>query len=229
MGVAENLAAVRARIESAARAAGRDPSGVALLAVSKGHPAERVREAYAAGQRRFGENYAQELVAKARELEDLADLEWHFIGHLQRNKVKDLVGRVHAIDVVDRVELAAEIDKRATKVIDVAIEVNVGGEEQKAGCAPEDLAELLRAVGVMAKLRIVGLMTIPPAADDAEASRPHFARLRRLAAEARAAGADPGPHLSMGMSHDFEVAIAEGATLVRVGTAIFGERPARGT
>jgi pyridoxal phosphate enzyme (YggS family) len=227
MGVTEQLLEVRRRIERAAREASRDPSSVALLAVSKGHPAARLREAYAAGQRLFGENYAQELLAKARELTDLEDLGFHFIGHLQRNKVKDVVRAARVIETVDRIELATEIDKRSTSSIDVLLEVNVGGEAQKAGCAPDAVADLLRGVSALSKLRVVGLMTIPPADDDPEASRPHFARLRTLAAELRAAGLDPGPHLSMGMSHDFETAIAEGATLVRVGTAIFGARPAR--
>jgi pyridoxal phosphate enzyme (YggS family) len=227
MGVTEQLLEVRRRIERAAREASRDPSSVALLAVSKGHPAARLREAYAAGQRLFGENYAQELLAKARELADLEDLGFHFIGHLQRNKVKDVVRAARVIETVDRIELATEIDKRSTSSIDVLLEVNVGGEAQKAGCAPDAVAGLLRAVSALSNLRVIGLMTIPPADDDPEASRPHFARLRTLAAELRAGGLDPGPHLSMGMSHDFEIAIAEGATLVRVGTAIFGTRPAR--
>ncbi|NUO48178.1 MAG: YggS family pyridoxal phosphate-dependent enzyme [Polyangiaceae bacterium] len=227
MGVTEQLLEVRRRIERAAREASRDPASVALLAVSKGHPADRLREAYAAGQRLFGENYAQELAGKAGELADLADMVFHFIGHLQRNKVKDVVRSARVIETVDRIELATEIEKRASSVIEVLLEVNVGGEEQKAGCAPGEVADLLRSVAALPKLRVIGLMTIPPANDDAEASRPHFAKLRTIAAELRAGGLDPGPHLSMGMSHDFEVAIAEGATLVRVGTAIFGARPVR--
>jgi PLP dependent protein len=227
MGVTEQLLEVRRRIERAAREASRDPASVALLAVSKGHPAASVREAYEAGQRLFGENYAQELTAKAAELADLDDLTLHFIGHLQRNKVKDVVRSARVIETVDRIDLAIEIDKRAPSSIEVLLEVNVGGEAQKAGCAPADVAQLLRGAAALPKLRVVGLMTIPPADDDPEASRPHFARLRTIAAELRAAGLDPGPHLSMGMSHDFEVAIAEGATLVRVGTAIFGARPPR--
>jgi len=227
MGVTEQLLEVRRRIERAAREASRDPASVALLAVSKGHPADRLREAYAAGQRLFGENYAQELAGKAAQLGDLADIGFHFIGHLQRNKVKDVVRSARVIETVDRIELANEIDRRATSAIEVLLEVNVGGEEQKAGCAPAEVGDLLRGVAALPKLRVIGLMTIPPANDDPEASRSHFARLRTIAAELRAGGLDPGPHLSMGMSHDFEVAIAEGATLVRVGTAIFGARPVR--
>lgn len=225
MSVADELARVRARIAAAASAARRDPGTVDLLAVSKGHPSDLIREAYAIGQRRFGESYAQELVKKARELEDLADIEWHFIGHLQRNKVKDVVPRARLIETVDRLELAREIEKRSGRDVEVFVEVNVGGEAQKSGCPPKGLVELLGAVGALAKLRVRGLMTIPPAVDDPNDARPYFARLRELAAAARASGVDPGPHLSMGMSHDFEAAILEGATLVRVGTAIFGERP----
>lgn len=227
MSVAEALARIRARIAAAAAAAGRDAQEVDLLAVSKGHPSSSIREAYAIGQRRFGESYAQELVRKARELEDLKDIEWHFIGHLQRNKVKDVAPRARVIETVDRLDLALEIEKRAAREIHVLIEVNVGGEEQKSGCAPADLLDLLRETRGLSKLRVVGLMTIPPAVDDPEDARPFFAKLRELAREARAAGLDPGSHLSMGMSHDFEAAVAEGATLVRVGTAIFGERPKR--
>ncbi len=229
MSVADALAQVRERIASAAREAGRSPGSVDLLAVSKGQDASRVREAYAAGQRRFGENYAQELAAKATALADLADIEWHFIGHLQRNKVKDVVPRARLVETVDRVDLAREIDKRATTPIAILIEVNVGGEAQKSGCAPSDLAALCRAIGDLPNLRLRGLMTVPPAVDDARDARPFFARLREAAAELRAAGLDPGPELSMGMSSDFEEAIAEGATLVRVGTAIFGARPAKAT
>lgn len=227
MGVTEQLLEVRGRIERAARAASRDPVSVRLLAVSKGHPQEKLREAYAAGQRLFGENYAQELAAKARALAGLPDLGFHFIGYLQRNKAKDVVCSARVIETVDRLDLALEIEKRASAPLEVFLEVNVGGEAQKAGCAPSDVADLLRATRALSKLRVVGLMTIPPAADDPEASRPHFAKLRSIASELREQGLDPGPGLSMGMSHDFEVAIAEGATLVRVGTAIFGERPAR--
>lgn len=227
MSVAEALARVRARIAAAASAVGRAVESVELLAVSKGHPSDLVREAYAAGQRRFGESYAQELVKKSRELADLTDIEWHFIGHLQRNKVKDVVPRAQVIETVDRLELAREIDKRAERAVDVCVEVNVGGETQKSGCPPEALAELLRELAALPKLRVCGLMTIPPAVDDPNDARPFFARLRALAVEARAMGLEPGPHLSMGMSHDFEAAIAEGSTLVRVGTAIFGERPAK--
>jgi hypothetical protein len=228
MSVAEGLARVRERIAAAAREASRPAESVALLAVSKGQEASRIREAYAAGQRQFGENYAQELVAKASALADLADIEWHFIGHLQRNKVKDVVPRARLIETVDRIDLAREIDKRAAGPIAVLIEVNVGGEAQKSGCAPGDLPALRRAIAELPNLELRGLMTVPPAVDDAADARPFFARLREAAGELRALGLDPGPTLSMGMSSDFEAAIAEGATLVRVGTAIFGARPPKG-
>ena len=227
MSVAEALERVRERIAAAAREAGRPAATVSLLAVSKGQDPSRIREAYAAGQRRFGENYAQELVTKASALADLADIEWHFIGHLQRNKVKDVLPRARLVETVDRIDLARELDKRATRSLEILIEVNVGGEAQKSGCAPSDLAALRRAISDLPNLQVRGLMTVPPAVDDASEARPFFARLREAALELGALGLDPGPELSMGMSADFEVAIAEGATLVRVGTAIFGQRPAK--
>ncbi|MFO0551395.1 MAG: YggS family pyridoxal phosphate-dependent enzyme [Polyangiaceae bacterium] len=220
--IGARLTLIRERVERAAH--GRR---VTLVAVSKGHPASAIREAYAAGQRIFGENYAQELADKARELADLADLEWHFIGGLQRNKVKLIAGVARLIHTVDRAELGAEISKRSAREQAVLIEVNIGGEPQKAGCSPEDTAALARALGAMERVRLAGLMAIPPA-DDAEENRRHFAALAKLGAELRAAALLPEDfELSMGMSDDFEVALAEGATLVRVGTAIFGPRPAR--
>jgi pyridoxal phosphate enzyme (YggS family) len=224
--VAGRLAAVRARIDAAARAAGRDPSSVTLVAVSKTQPAEAIRAAYAAGQRDFGENYAQELVAKHAALADLDGLRWHFIGALQRNKAKDVAPRAHVIEAVDRLELARELDKRAAaagRTLEVLLEVNVGGEASKSGAAPADVPALVDAVRALPRLALRGLMTIPPEVDDPADARPYFAALRALAQEHGLA------ELSMGMSHDFEAAIAEGATLVRVGTAIFGARsyPAR--
>ncbi len=224
MSIGLRLADTLSRIDAAARAAGRSGERVTLVAVSKGQTAEGVREAYAAGQRRFGENYAQELVAKAAALEDLRDLEWHFIGHLQRNKVRDVIRAARVVQTVDRVELAQELDRRADRPVEVLVEVNVAGEARKSGCASADLGELLQRLATLSKLEVRGLMAVPPAAPDASLTRPWFARLRSLAEEARASGAPLGPELSMGMSHDYEVAIAEGATIVRVGTAIFGER-----
>jgi PLP dependent protein len=213
--IAARLRDVLLQIEvAAARASRAQPT---LIAVSKTHPPEAVREAYAAGQRDFGENYVQELVAKARALSDLADLRWHFIGHLQRNKVKDVLPIASFIHTVDRLELAREIEKRATQPTRVLVEVNVGREPQKSGVDPSELATLWTELTKLTRVMPVGLMTVPPAMDDAEATRPFFAELRGLA-EGRCA------QLSMGMSHDFAVAIEEGATMVRVGTAIFGPR-----
>jgi pyridoxal phosphate enzyme (YggS family) len=209
--LAERLAAIQAGI----------PAGVTLVAVSKTQPAELVREAYAAGQRDFGENYAQEWRDKADALADLAELRWHFIGGLQTNKVKYLAGRVAAIHTVDRLELAREISKRfAAKgaVARVYLEVNVGGEASKSGCAPDAAPALAEAVRALPAVELVGLMTIPPPEDD---PRRHFRSLRALRDRLGL------PGLSMGMSADWRLAVEEGSTCVRVGTAIFGERAAR--
>ncbi len=215
--LAERLAGVRRRI----------PPGVTLVAVSKKQPAEAVREAHAAGQRDFGENYAQEWRDKAAELRDLPDLVWHFIGSLQTNKAKYLLRpgepRAHWVHTVDRLALAEELSKRAVaagNTVRVLLETNLAGERSKTGCSPEALPELARAVSRLPDLELRGLMCIPPA--DAEA-RPFFARLRGL----RDGLGMSLPDLSMGMSSDFEAAIEEGSTMVRVGTAVFGERPPR--
>jgi hypothetical protein len=223
--VAAELARVQDRIARATLAAGRAPGSVRLIAVSKGQPASAIREAYAAGQRDFGENYAQELAAKARELADL-DVRWHFIGHLQRNKVKEVVVHASTVQTVDRATLADELSKRAQRDLGVLLEVNVGGEAQKAGVAPADVVGLADHVARLPRLALVGLMTVPPACDDPEDARPHFRALADLGATLRARGHAGTVELSMGMSHDFHVAIAEGATWVRVGTAIFGARRA---
>jgi pyridoxal phosphate enzyme (YggS family) len=221
--VAANLAAIRARIAVACARAGRDPGSVTLIAVSKVQPLEKLRAALGAGQRVFGENYAQELRDKADalrgELGSLASPEWHFIGALQTNKVKYVVGRAALVHTVDRASLANELGKRAAAlgaVQRVLVEVNVGEEPQKSGALPADLGPLLDAIRAQPALRLEGLMCIPPAEGE---PRRHFARLRELNARHGA-----GPHLSMGMSEDFETAIEEGATLLRVGTAIFGAR-----
>lgn len=226
MSIASNLAQVRARIERAAVAAGRDPAAVKLVAVSKTKGAELVREAHAAGQRAFGENYAQELAAKAEALADLPGVEWHFIGHLQTNKARVVAAHAHVVHTVDSVALARELGKRVAKLgraapLPVLIEVSVAGEAQKAGAAPSDIDEVMRAVAEQPSLALRGLMTVPPA-DDLDAARRVFdtlVSLRNLHGGVRAL-----PELSMGMSHDLEVAIACGATIVRVGTAIFGAR-----
>ncbi len=220
-GVAEALAAVRERIARACAAAGRDAREVTLLAVSKTHPAALVREAYAAGQRDFGENYAQEWREKADALADLRDLVWHFIGALQTNKVKYLAGRVGWVHTVDRLALAQELSRRSAArgaTTRVLLEVNVAGETSKAGCAPGEVPALAEAVAALPGLELRGLMCIPPAEGD---PRPHFAALRAL----RDRLPVRVPDLSMGMSGDYREAIAEGATLVRIGTALFGARP----
>lgn len=227
--IAEALQGVRARIEAAARAAGRDPASVKLVAVSKTHPASAVREAYEAGQRDFGENYVQELVEKAEALRDLPDVRWHLIGHLQRNKAKQVAPLVSLLHTVDGLELSRELDKRVTaaapgRVLPVLVEVSIAGEEQKHGVAPEALAELLQGIEALPALKLRGLMCVPPFTEAPEDARPHFERLVRLQREH--GGASRLPELSMGMTHDLEQAVAAGATWVRVGTAIFGARPA---
>jgi PLP dependent protein len=223
--VEERLSAVKRRIADAARACGRDPSAVKLVAVSKTKAASAIREAYAAGQRAFGENYAQELAAKAAELADLTDFEWHFIGHLQSNKAKLVVRAVSVVQTVDGALLARELGKRAPQhraaPLPVLVEVNVGGEAQKFGVTPSDLEEVLRAVESEPGLVLRGLMTVPPEGDR-EVARRVFETLATL--RTVHGGQARLPELSMGMSSDLEEAVAAGATIVRVGTAIFGER-----
>jgi PLP dependent protein len=224
-GIQSRLAEVRAGIETATQRAGRAPGAVRLVAVSKTKPAEAIRAAYAAGQRDFGENYAQELEEKALALADLKDIRWHAIGQLQRNKAKVVARVARFVHAVDREELAIELARRASAAgatLEALIEVNVSGEASKGGCPPAALGELLGALRRLDGLRVVGLMTIPPASDEAEAARPVFASLRALRDEH--GGAAVLPELSMGMTHDYPIAIAEGATMVRVGTAIFGSR-----
>ncbi len=223
--VAARLVAVKDRIARAATACGRDPGDVRLIAVSKTKPASAIREAYAAGQRTFGENYAQELVAKAAELADLPGLEWHFIGHLQSNKARQIVRLVRLLHTVDGPALARELGKRAgvagVAPLAVLIEVNVGREAQKFGVAPEDLDEVIGAVVAEPGLSLRGLMTVPPDGGR-EVARRVFDTLATL--RTVHGGKERLPELSMGMSADLEEAVAAGATLVRVGTAIFGER-----
>lgn len=220
--IGSRLEAVRARIAAAARASGRDPSEIRLVAVSKTKDAASVRLAHAAGQRDFGENYAQELVKKAAELEDLRDVRWHFIGHLQRNKAKVVAPVASVVHTVDSARLAEELGKRAAARLPVLVEVNVGDEDQKSGCRTAALGAVLDAVEKEPRLRLTGLMTVPPASDDPKASRRFFDELARL--RDAHGGAHRLPELSMGMSHDLEEAIRAGATIVRVGTAIFGAR-----
>jgi len=218
----ERLALVRDQMARACAAAGRRQQDVTLVAVSKGQPAAAIREAYAAGQRDFGENYAQELRDKAEDLKDLEELRWHFLGPVQTNKVKYLAGRIVLLHSLDRAELAEALAARLQSPLDVLLEVNVGAEPQKHGVLPGDVPALVGKLVSWPHIRLRGLMCIPPA-DDAEAARPHFAALRTLSQSLGLAQ----PVLSMGMSADFPVAIQEGATIIRVGTAIFGARPPR--
>ena len=220
------LEEVLERIEKACSRAGRDPKEVRLLGASKTVPSERIRGFYECGLKTFGENRVQEFLKKYEELSDLP-IDWHFIGRLQTNKVKYLMGKVSLIHSLDRESLADEIEKRAKKagiVQEVLIEVNVGGEETKGGVEPEDLRALLEYALSKENLRVLGLMTIPPYLEDPEEVRPFFAKLRELRDRIEEEFGLELPHLSMGMSHDFDVAIEEGATIVRVGTLLFGER-----
>ena len=222
--IADGLARVRERIVRAASAVGREPADVRLIAVSKTKPGAAIREAYAAGQRDFGENYAQELVQKAEELVDLTELRWHFIGRLQTNKARFVVRAAHMVHTVDGPSLARELGKRAAKEdrerLPVLVEVNVGGEPQKHGASAIDLKDVLASVDAEPSLVLRGLMTMPP--NELEAARRAFEALRSL--RALHGGPKRLPELSMGMSDDLEIAVACGATLVRVGTAIFGGR-----
>jgi pyridoxal phosphate enzyme (YggS family) len=228
-GVADNLRDVLSKVDAAALRAGRDPRSVRLVAVSKTVPAERVREAVNAGVRILGENRVQEAVEKRSALEAAGvapGIEWHLIGTLQKNKARHAVGAFALIHSLDGIELAREIDRQARKrgiVQKVLVEVNVAGESTKHGVRPEEVIPLVKEAVGLAGVSITGLMCIPPFTDDAESSRPHFTRLRELLGELVSVGF-PMTELSMGMTQDYEVAVEEGATLVRVGTAIFGVR-----
>ena len=206
---------------------------ITLMAVTKTVPPERIREAYNAGLRTFGENRVQEFAGKRNALPDLAEALWHMIGHLQSNKAASAVEAFHAIDSVDSLRLARKLNaagQELGKKLPVLIEINIGGEQAKAGLAPDsaELLELFRAAQELPSLKFKGLMTVPPYADDPEQSRPYFRKMYELSRKVDAMICpDPREVLSMGMSHDFAVAIEEGSTRVRVGTAIFGERPAK--
>ncbi len=231
MSIAENVALVRERIAAAARRAGRRPEEIVLMAVTKTVEPEQIREAYSAGLRLFGENRVQEFAGKTETLRDLKNAEWHLIGHLQTNKAAKAVELFAAVDSVDSLRLAQKLNSSAQqlgKKVTVLIEINVGGEAAKSGLAPEsrELEDLLLAAPKFEHLEFRGLMTIPPFTDDPQEARPHFRKLRELRDQI-AARRLPNvimEVLSMGMSRDFEVAIEEGSTCVRVGTAIFGER-----
>jgi pyridoxal phosphate enzyme (YggS family) len=221
----ERIALVKDRIRRAAEKAGRSPESVQLVAVSKRHSAEAVKEAYRLGLRAFGENYAQELVSKAAEVGGLPGIAWHMIGHLQTNKARIVAPVIATLHTVDSIYVASEIGKRAARLgrnIEVLIEVNVAKDPAKSGCSPTELQSIIDAVRACPALTLRGIMTMPPHTDDPEQARPFFAGLRAL--QTLHGGVATLPELSMGMSHDLEAAIAEGATIVRVGTAIFGER-----
>lgn len=226
MSIATQLESIRARIAAAEARAGRAPGSVTLLAVSKTFPAQDVAEAYAAGQRAFGENRLQELMEKMPALP--ADCVWHLIGPLQRNKArKALEQGLSLIQAVDSLKLAQALSRIAGELgcsAPILLEVNIDGEASKHGFSPQELSEQWEQLTALPNLDIQGLMCIPAPVEQAESARPAFAALRALAEALRARGPLPLPTLSMGMSHDFEIAIEEGATLVRVGTAIFGHR-----
>jgi len=231
MSISANISSVQERIAAAARRAGRNLDGVILMAVSKTQPPERIYEAYVAGLRTFGENRVQEFAGKAQAVRDLNAAEWHMIGHLQTNKAAKTAELFRAVDSVDSLKLAEKLDAAARTLgrkLDVLIEINVGGEAAKTGVAPDSpaLDELLIAAPRLEALVFRGLMTVPPFTRDPQGARPYFRKLRELRVRiaARKLPAVRMDQLSMGMSHDFEVAIEEGSTGVRVGTAIFGER-----
>ena len=231
MSVAENIAVVREKMNAAALHAGRNSSEIKLMAVSKTFPPELIREAYAAGLRSFGENRVQEFTSKIESLKDLRDVEWHMIGHLQTNKAAKAVGLFNAVDSLDSLRLAEKLNtaaEEAGKQWPVLIEINVGGEAAKTGISADsqEFEHILQAAPRLKNLKIQGLMTVPPYTEDPECARPYFQKLRQLRDQIAARNL---PNikmevLSMGMSHDFEVAIEEGSTCVRVGTAIFGSR-----
>lgn len=228
--IAGRVAAVRERIARAAARAGRAPGEVTLVAVSKNHPAQAVREAHAAGVRDFGENRVQEAEGKVRALAGLSGVTWHLVGHLQANKARKAVGLFQRVHSVDSLDLGRRLDRVAGEAglaLRALVQVELGGEETKSGASPGELPALLQGLAGLSHLEIEGLMALPPYHEDPEKVRPFFARLRALRDEARAGGLLTGGELSMGMSHDLEVAVEEGATLVRVGTAIFGERVIR--
>jgi len=215
----EKIESVEDRIERAAARSGRRREDVTLLAVTKKFPAALIEEAFQLGLRQFGENYVQEFETKRPALSLLPEARFHLIGHLQANKARKAVELFQVIQTVDSARLAERLDQAAAGPLDIMIEVKLSPEEAKAGISPEDLPRLVEAIGTFQNLRLRGLMTMPPWSDEAEPSRPYFRRLRLLAQE------NGLTELSMGMSHDFETAIEEGATIVRIGTALFGRRP----
>jgi PLP dependent protein len=228
----DNIARVRDRITAAAARVNRHPGDITLIGVSKTHPAEMIRAAYEAGLREFGENRVQEWEGKRQALTDLGDARWHLIGHLQSNKATRAATIFHSVDSVDDLTLAQRLDRTRQGTdaghgrLRVLLEVHIAGEAAKSGAEPSELPELAEAVTKCPSLHLNGLMCVPPFLDDAAKARPYFRRLRELRDQLEAQIGQRLPVLSMGMSHDFEVAIEEGATEVRVGTALFGQRPA---
>lgn len=226
--IRDRVAAVRERIARAAAHAGRDRANVTLVAVGKNHPASALREAFGAGVRDFGENRVQEAEFKARELGDLGDaIRWHVIGHLQSNKARKILAFTHMLHSLDDMDLAHRLNRIAgdsNVVLKALVQVDLAGETTKFGLPPSDLQNALETLRGLANLEIRGLMILPPYEEDPERLRPLFRRLRELRDQALRSGLMRAGELSMGMSHDLEIAVEEGATFVRVGTAIFGER-----
>ena len=232
MSIPENIAIIRERIDSAARRAGRSPHEILLMAVTKTQPPERVREGYDAGARLFGENRVQEFSGKSDALRHLPNSEWHMIGHLQSNKAAQAAELFSAVDSVDSLSLAEKLNSAAQKLgkkLTVLIEISIAGEHQKSGIAPQsgELEQILTSAPRLESLELRGLMTVPPFTENPENVRPYFRCLRQLRDDiaGRKLPAVSVDVLSMGMSHDFEIAVEEGSTCVRIGTAIFGERP----
>jgi len=228
MSIADNIQMIRDRIDTVARACGRDPKDIQLVAVSKLFPAAAIDEAIQAGQQVFGENYIQEAEAKIDELGNRC--RFHFIGHLQSNKAKIAARLFDVIETVDSIKLARTLSRHATEIgrsMQILLQVNIGEDEKKSGLASTETEQLFREVRDLPNIEIIGLMTMPPFTDDPEDARPYFRQLRELALQLQARGLFPQGRkieLSMGMSNDYHVAIQEGATIVRVGTAIFGHR-----
>jgi PLP dependent protein len=225
--IADNLAMIREKIARAAQRVGRRPEEITLVGISKTIPEDRIREAFEAGVRHFGESRVKEWETKAPQLQDISAT-WHMVGHLQRNKAARALSLFHSVDGLDSLPLAEKLNLAAGdgRHMPVLIEVRLDAAPKKSGCDPEEVHRLAEGVLLLPHLELRGLMTVPPATDDPEKARPTFQRLRQLRDELAQSLNRPLPELSMGMSHDFEIAIEEGATQVRIGTALFGSRAA---